>query len=84
VEVFDFFTSYGCPVIALTNSFNFGPQQNVIKQVVLEGYWTAGETTHPGGGVSEGVLHPFLPGEYTVVAGDEWGQLLLLYFVVKT
>lgn len=24
------------------------------------------------------------PGVYTVAAGDEWGQLLLLYFVVKT
>lgn len=28
-------------------------------------------------------LHPFAPGAYTVVGGDEWGDLLTLYFTVS-
>jgi hypothetical protein len=28
------------------------------------------------------VLHPFVPGVYTVVAGDEWGHIKILYFQV--
>jgi hypothetical protein len=28
------------------------------------------------------VLHPFLPGVYTLVAGDEWGHIKVLYFQV--
>ena len=39
------------------------------------GYWT---------GVSPGVTkHDFAPGVYTVVAGDEWGSLVLLHFTVS-
>jgi hypothetical protein len=29
-----------------------------------------------------GVVHPFLPGEYTVVVGDAWGHTVLKYFQV--
>jgi hypothetical protein len=28
-------------------------------------------------------LNPFAPGAYTVVAGDEWGQVLILHFMVE-
>jgi len=33
---------------------------------------------------TQGVLHPFLQGEYTVAAGDEWGHLDILYFQVTS
>jgi len=70
---------YGCPGFSFSNSFTFKPLQNATSYVELKGYWTAGETP-----ISEGVLHPFLPGEYTLVAGDEWGHVDILYFLVTT
>jgi hypothetical protein len=42
------------------------------------GYWTwdrANPSANP-------VFHPFEPGIYTVVAGDEWGDVVLLHFTV--
>ncbi len=76
---------YSCPSGGgNTNSFTFNPLQNASSYVDLQGYWTAGETPNQFGGFSQGVLHPFLPGEYTVVAGDEWGHVQILYFQVTT
>ncbi|MDA4125980.1 MAG: hypothetical protein OK452_02095 [Thaumarchaeota archaeon] len=74
---------YFCPLMRVTNSFRFEPFQSMAEYVDLRGYWTQGLTTHPGGGVSEGVLHPFLPGIYTVTAGDEWGHIQIAYFEVR-
>ena len=73
-----------CPtnVLTGTDTFVFNPQQNMSSYVDLRGYWTTGETPQPGGGSTQGVLHPFLPGVYTVVAGDEWGHVKVLYFQV--
>ena len=70
---------YGCGGFSFSNSFTFKPLQNASSYVELKGYWTAGETP-----ISEGVLHPFLQGEYTVVAGDEWGHVDILYFQVTS
>jgi hypothetical protein len=50
--------------------------------VDISGYWTNGQTQHPGGGVSQGVLHPFPPGTYTIVIADAWGHVKNLYFQV--
>ncbi|MDG6995704.1 MAG: hypothetical protein JRN52_07260 [Nitrososphaerota archaeon] len=36
--------------------------------LVLVGYWP-----------NAGVFHPFMPGWYTLVCGDEWGQLVILH-----
>jgi hypothetical protein len=73
---------YMCGVATSADSITLKPQQVVSTYADLEGYWTEGYTPHPGGGVSEGVLHPFAPGNYTVVAGDEWGHAEFLYFQV--
>jgi hypothetical protein len=44
-------------------------------ELTESGYWT---------GVSPGVTkHDFAPGVYTVVAGDEWGALVVLHFTVS-
>jgi len=46
-----------------------------ISNIPLNGYWNSVFATS---------YHTdFPPGIYTVAAGDEWGQLVLLYFVVK-
>ena len=73
-----------CPTESISNSFTFKPLQNASSSVQLKGYWTEGVTTHPGGVFTQGVLHPFLQGEYTVVAGDEWGHVDILYFQVTS
>jgi hypothetical protein len=39
------------------------------------GYWT--------GNVQNTTLTDFEPGVYTVVAGDEWGALVVLHFTVS-
>jgi hypothetical protein len=74
---------YSCGIAIATDSFRLGPLQKVSGYVDLAGFWTEGWTVQPSGGVSEGVLNPFLPGVYTVAVGDEWGQLQLLYFEVR-
>jgi hypothetical protein len=73
---------YNCPSEGIASSFGFEPLQNTSSYVNLQGYWTTGETPNQYGGFSQGVLHPFLPGEYTVAAGDEWGHVEILYFQV--
>jgi hypothetical protein len=73
-----------CGVTMIANTFTFKPQQNVSSYVDLKGYWTAGGISYPIGvlyGV-EGEFHPFVPGVYTLAAGDEWGHVKLLYFQV--
>lgn len=82
IAIYDIYSGYFCGAMTIANSFTFGPLQGVSRYVDLGGYWTAGETAHPGGGVSEGVLHPFVPGVYTLVAGDGWGHIKILYFQV--
>ena len=73
-----------CPTESISNSFTFKPLQNASSYVDLRGYWTAGVTPNQYGGFSEGVLHPFLPEEYTLAAGDEWGHVDILYFQVTS
>ncbi len=73
---------YLCPLFLPANSFRLGPLQSVKDSVDLKGYWTEGLTYQPGGGVSEGILHPFVPGRYTLAAGDLWGRLVLRYFII--
>jgi hypothetical protein len=74
--------TYFCPEFGTTSSFRLGPLQSVKDSVDLKGYWTEGWTTQTGGGVSEGILHPFVPGTYTLAAGDLWGHLVLRYFKI--
>ena len=74
---------YYCPAGRIANSIKFQPRQSISGYVDLSGYWTEGVTIHPGGGASQGVLNPFLPGVYTVVVGDEWGHFQILYFEVR-
>ena len=82
LEVFDVFSVYFCPAMIDSEVYRLGPFQTATKYVDMSGYWTNGLTQHPGGGVSQGVLHPFPPGAYTLVVADAWGHSEILYFLV--
>src|SRR5271154_207553 len=71
-----------CDLLSNSNSFTFGPLQNVTTYFDLSGYYTSGDTPVIGGGATEGVLHPYLPGVYTVIAGDPLGNTKMMYFRV--
>jgi hypothetical protein len=47
--------------------------------ITVSGYWTDNPLDYMG---TSAVFHNFEPGIYTVVGGDEWGQLLILHFEV--
>lgn len=61
-----------------TSPYRFYPPFPDFSSVTVDGFWPS---------TAIGIQYstpptPFAPGEYTVAAGDEWGQLLLLYFTV--
>jgi hypothetical protein len=76
--------TYLCPLsVGYDTGFQFGPSQNYTASWNLVGYWTTGNTSTLDGGLTQGVLHRFEPGTYTIVTGDEWGRSQLLYFHVE-
>jgi hypothetical protein len=48
--------------------------QQMYAQAQPNGYWTGADP--------DAVQHNFEPGVYTIVAGDEWGALVILHFTV--
>ena len=70
---------YSCLPIIAPKGYLFQPLSNIANltklnyQITLNGYW-------PNGSLSK--LTSFEPGVYTVVAGDEWGALVVLHFTV--
>jgi len=83
---------YFCPVILPVTSYYFAPLSSsadiqgacvplgcltttVSASVNVSGFWESSN-------VVGGTFHDLPPGTYTVAAGDEWGSLLLLHFVV--
>jgi hypothetical protein len=82
VEVFDVFNVYFCPLMIIGEVYRLGPFQTATNYVDISGYWTNGLMQHPGGGVSQGVLHPFPLGTCTLVIADAWGHSEILYFQV--
>jgi hypothetical protein len=81
VRIFPYFNpnyySYYCGIIVLYHdSVRFGPLEALTKQFDLNGYWTQNVTARTQ------LLHPFLPGDYTVFGGDIWGHLAVDYFTV--
>jgi hypothetical protein len=50
----------------------------ISQTILIMGYWT----WEPQFQVPV-VLHPLQPDKYTLVGGDEWGNVVILHFVVK-
>ena len=75
VQYFDF--QPGSDIVVV-NQFNEKLQMNVT--VTIGGYWTG--YWNPQSGLPPPTFHRFENGIYTVVAADEWGNILLLYFSV--
>jgi hypothetical protein len=64
-----------CPVdIPPPNGFDFAPLDNKYAGVDLDGYWADDD--------GKATLTNFEPGDYTVIAGDEWGALVFVHFTV--
>lgn len=73
--------------------YSFQPHGNITSSSATSGFWV-GENDLAYGGPCPGssqdsnatecplTFVPFPPGSYTVVAGDEWGQTVLLHFTV--
>jgi hypothetical protein len=61
-----------------SSSYSFDPlsTENLITGTYV-GYWSG-----PKIGNQMPAYVPFSPGTYTVVAGDEWGQVAILHFIV--
>jgi hypothetical protein len=68
-----------CGLTTTTQSsyYTFMPLSN---QSVLSGTYV-GSWTDPS---NYSTYHPFAPGTYTVVAGDEWGDYVILHFTVPS
>ena len=75
-------TFYMCGSGTFANSFTFRLLQNLTANFDLAGYYTPGETGAAGGGETFGVLHPYSPGIYTVIAGDPLGNTKVMHFRV--
>lgn len=88
---------YYCPLILIPRSYSFDPisdlagvngfcNPNPCFQLPLEnrddvaGTYAGVYTTDSRSAAAN--FHYFLPGSYTLAAGDEWGDLLLLHFTV--
>jgi hypothetical protein len=87
---------YFCPLILFgINSYTLAPGSDsatinagsspnpsftipIQSQGTFNGYWSSSIPY-----LSTPTFHSFSPGVYTVVGGDEWGDLLVLHFVVS-
>lgn len=71
---------YSCPAIFNITQYAFQPSSDVAGSlpmstvVNVQGSWT--------GGASGSTLHVLPDGVYTVVGGDEWGNLVIVHFTV--
>ena len=83
----------GCPEVSNGQGYDFASlSDNIISisndnthsynqlkyELVANGYWTKDSTDDYNSSFSN-----FNPGVYTVVAGDEWGALVVLHFTVS-
>lgn len=73
----------GSPFCPVTH-FRFWPLESIRRDVDLGGEWTLAEVySQNGGGMYyTSFLRPFLPGVYTLFAGDVWGHFVIRYFTV--
>jgi len=84
---------HGCPEVSNGQSYDFASlSDNIISisndntysynqlkyELVANGYWTKDSTDDYNSSFSN-----FNPGVYTVVAGDEWGALVVVHFTVS-
>lgn len=92
LRIFDPDLIYLGPIPIPVSSYRFKPQSDVCdlfvkgnptpalsemslkSMIVINGYWSADNPA---------LFNFFSPGEYTVVAGDNWGKLVILYFIVQ-
>ena len=84
---------YSCPMMFAVNNYNFSPSSDnatlgvapngtapiaMTSDVSTKGSWTPSSN----GSIGASTYHEFIPGAYTVVGGDEWGDLVIVHFDV--
>jgi hypothetical protein len=62
-------------IATLFNVSNANPQTIEMNTIIKATYYWTGHSSNI-------VQHTFEPGVYTVVAGDEWGAVVVLHFTV--
>ena len=92
LRIFNSTAMFGCPMIFFINRYDFQPSsdvaaifqssstnpvstENMNAEVQTNGYWMASQNLNE---------YNFTPGVYTVVAGDEWGALVMVHFTVTS
>jgi hypothetical protein len=74
VPVYDLFQPLSDRLsVYVGDSFSYNDTASLSLSVA--GYWT---------GLSNPTFHPFPPGAYTIVGGDQWGNIILMYLMVST
>jgi hypothetical protein len=72
---------YSCPAMFIMSQYSFAPSSDIAggtamsSVVSINGTWT--------GSVTSSAFHQFAPGVYTVVGGDEWGDIAVVHFTVS-
>ena len=87
---------FSCTTMVYPNYYySFRPQSYVASLIysggsvaattalfpIIKGYWTGGYGNYGGGSAT---FHVFPQGNYTVLAADEWGKVLLVHFYVSS
>jgi len=88
--------AYSCPIYVGVDSYIFDPNSSLATVVTYQGPNTTFKLqtenrVHFSGSWTEGtqpfyedaILQPFSRGMYTLVGGDEWGDILVLNFMVS-
>jgi hypothetical protein len=85
---------YACPIFLAAAFYNFQPQSDNASWCVVSGrpacyspvsHVNSFNSSWVGKNPSLGIparQENFTPGSYTIIGGDEWGQLVLLHFLV--
>jgi hypothetical protein len=82
IEIFNLYAPEHCPLGGAHYPSSLRPYGTLSKRVAISGYWTSGSELIPGRGISDGILHPLVPGRYTAFVGDAWGRVELVHFTV--
>jgi hypothetical protein len=87
LHLYDPSLPFGCTAVMTPTSYSFKPSsdkadvigdivaknQQINYGITLKGFWTTDAVSH---------FSYFNPGEYTVISGDEWGNVVLIHFSI--
>ncbi len=77
--------TYNCQMITYITGYSWQPSSDKVTETGGLNYAREMKYHDSFGGFygDNNTVHKFAPGEYTVVAGDEWGHLAMQHFIVE-